>query len=107
MIFHQSSSDLEMEAYKTSCLEKRREKAKQPSFDLFKKTIKELQACSNESHVTDSVYSHYGESTKQHVWKDDMWKVILNCQRKSTITSKRIYEIMLCAENAPLVEREC
>ena len=30
VIFHQSSSDLEMEVYKTSHLEKRREKAKKP-----------------------------------------------------------------------------
>ena len=55
-----------MEVYKTSFLEKRREKSKQPSVGLFKKTIEKLQAC----HVTDLVYSHYGESTKQQVWKD-------------------------------------
>ena len=98
MIFHSSSSDSEMEVYKTSRLEKWREKAKQPSFDLFKKTIEKLQACSNGSHITDSVYSHYGELAKQQIWKDDMWKVVLNYQRKSTITFKRIYEIMLRAE---------
>ena len=98
VIFHQSSSDSEMEAYKTSRLEKQREKAKQPSFDLFKKTIENLQACSNETLVTNSVYSHCGEGAKQQVWKNDMWKVILIHQGKSTITSKRIYEIMLRAE---------
>ena len=87
-----------MEAYKTSRLEKQREKAKKPSFDLFKKYIENLQDCSSESHVADSVYSHYGESAKQPIWKDDMWKVILNHQGKLAITSKRIYEIMLCVE---------
>ena len=65
VIFHKSFNDSEMEVYKTSRLEKRREKAKQPSFDLFKQTIENLQACSNESHVLDSVYSHYGESIEQ------------------------------------------
>ena len=98
VIFHQSSSDSEIEAYKTSRLKMQEEKAKQPSFDLFKKIIEKLQACSNESHVTDSIYSHYGESAKQQVWKDDMWKVILSYQRKSAINLKWIYEIMLRAE---------
>ena len=31
VIFYQSSSDLDMEVYETSCLEKQREKAKKPS----------------------------------------------------------------------------
>ena len=66
-----------MEAYKTSRLEKQREKVKHPSFDLFKKTIENIRDCSSESNVTDSIYSHYGESAKQQVRKDDMWKVIL------------------------------
>ena len=51
VIFPHSFNESKMEVYKTSRLEKRREKAKQPSFDLFKKTIEKIQACSND-HVT-------------------------------------------------------
>ena len=87
-----------MEFYEISCLEKQREKAKKPSFHLIEKPIEKLQACSNESHFTDTVNSHYGESAKQQVWKDDMCKVILSYKRKLVITSKWIYEIMLRAE---------
>ena len=98
MIFHQSSNDLEMESYKTYSLDKQREKAKKPTFDLIEKPIEKLQGCSSESHVTNLVYSHYEESVQQQIWKNDMWKVILSHQGKPTITSKRIYEIMLRVE---------
>ena len=87
-----------METYKTSCLEKQREKAKKPTFDLIEKPIEKLQGCSSESHVTDFVYSQYEETIQQQIWKNDMWKVILSHQGKLGITSKRIYEIMLCAK---------
>ena len=87
-----------MESYKTSRLEKQREKAKKPTFDLIKKPIEKLQGCSHESHVTDLVYSYYEESVQQQIWKIDLWKVILSHQGKSTITSKKIYEIMLHAK---------
>ena len=91
-----------MEAYKTSHLEKQREKAKKPSFDLFKKSIENLQDCSSESHVADSIYSHYGESAKQQVWKDDMendvWKVVLIYHGTSVVTSNWICEIKLLAD---------
>ena len=98
VVFHQSCSDSKMEAYKASCLEKQREKAKTPTYDLIEKPIEKLQGCSSESHVTNLVYSHYEESVIQQVWQDDMWKVILSYQRKSTMTSTRIYEIMLRIE---------
>ena len=87
-----------MEAYKTSRLEKQREKAKKPSFVFFKKSIENLQDCSSESHVIDLVYSHYEESDQQQVLQKDMWKVILSHHGKLVITSKRIYEIMLRAK---------
>ena len=50
VIFHQCSSDSKIESYKTSCLEKQREKANKPTFDLIKKPIEKLQGCSNGSH---------------------------------------------------------
>ena len=56
-----------MEAYKTSRLEKQREKAKKRTFDLIEKPIEKLQGCSNESHVTDLVYSQYEESIQQQI----------------------------------------
>ena len=87
-----------MESYKTSSLEKQREKAKKPTFDLIENPIEKLQGCSSESDVTDLVYSQYEESIQQQIWKIDLWKVILYHQGKSTITSKRIYEIMLHAK---------
>ena len=86
-----------MESYKTSSLEKQREKAKKPTFDLIEKPIEKLQVCSSESHVIDLVCSQY-ESVQQQIWKIDLWKVILSHQGKSTINSKRIYEIMLRAK---------
>ena len=98
VVFHQSSGDSKMEAYKASCLEKQREKAKNPTYDLIEKPTEKLQGCSSESHVTNLVYSHYEESVQQQIWKNDMWKVILSHQGKSTITSKKIYEIMLHAK---------
>ena len=87
VIFHQSSSDSKMESYKTSCLEKLREKAKKHTFDLIKKPIEKLQGCLNECHVTE-------DSIQQRIWKIDLRKVILSHQGKSTITSNKIYEIM-------------
>ena len=87
-----------MESYKTSRLEKQREKAKKPMFNLIKKPIEKLQGCPSESHVTDLVYSYYEESIQQRIWKIDLRKVILSHQGKSTITSKKIYEIMLHAK---------
>ena len=66
-----------MESYKTSRLEKQREKAKKPTFDLIKKPIEKLQGCPTESHVTDLVYSYYEESIQQRIWKIDLRKVIL------------------------------
>ena len=87
-----------MEAYKTYRLEKQREMAKKPTFDLIEKPIEKLQGCSSESHVTDLVYSQYEQSVQQQIWKIDLWKVILSHQGKSTITSKRIYDILLHAK---------
>ena len=87
-----------MEAYKTSSLEKQREKAKKPTFDLIEKPIEKLQGCSSDSHVNDLDYSQYEESVQQQIWKIDLRKVILSHQGKSTITSNKIYEIMLHAK---------
>ena len=61
-----------MEAYKTSRLEKQRDKAKKPTSDLIEKPIETLQGWSSESHATDLVYSHYEESVQQQIWKNDV-----------------------------------
>ena len=81
VIFHhsiESSSVSDMESCENYHLEKQREKDKNCSVDLIENPIERIQGCYTARYVIDSDYSHYEESTKKQVWKDDIWKVILS-----------------------------